>query len=174
VPAARQRLGARSALAVACLSLLLGAAGCGSDEEKSSAPPPPPQREPTATAPSATAPPPDAPRERPGDGRRPEDPESAPGGAGDEDGARAPADLTGRGGRITPRLVQVPPFLAVRVTLRSADGREYGLRFGDRELRTRRSASLEIDGLRPGERLVGRPAGEGSRVVIEASAEPGP
>lgn len=164
-------------LAAAAAALGLAAAGCGSDEEERKGASPSPPRtdttatEPRATAPSATAPPREV---EPGDGERRQSPEAQPGGAGDEEAARSPAQLTGRGGRITPRRVQVPPFLAVQVTLRSADGREYALRFGSRVLRTRRSASLDLDGLRPGERAVGRPPGGGPPVVIEASAEPGP
>ena len=58
-------------------------------------------------------------------------PEDQPGGAGDEEPARSLALLTGEGGRITPPTVRVPAFISIRVELRSGDGREYGLRFGD-------------------------------------------
>jgi hypothetical protein len=75
--------------------------------------------------------------------------------------------FTGRGGKITPRVIRVPPYLAIRAELRSADGRRYTIRFGGRELRS--GGSLELDGLRPGARLKGS-----GGVVIEASAEPGP
>jgi len=84
--------------------------------------------------------------------------------------------FTGRGGRITPRVVRVPPFLAIAIELRSADGREYALRFDGFTVRAdkRGQGMPERSGLRPGERLVGKPVGGGSSVVIEASAEPGP
>jgi hypothetical protein len=86
--------------------------------------------------------------------------------------------FTGRGGRITPTLVQVPPFIAIRVELRSADGRPYGLRFGSTALRVGpqvSSAATTLNGLHHGEAVVGRPVGGGgNRVRIEASAEPGP
>jgi hypothetical protein len=104
-------------------------------------------------------------------------PEDAPGGAGDEEPARSLALLTGRGGRITPRVVRVPPFISIRVELRSADGREYGLRFGGETVRVSgglASVSTTIGGLRPGRAVVGTPIGAGSRVRIEATAEPGP
>ena len=165
---------------LASLVLVVATLGCGADEEAKRPKEPPARGEttgsgPTASAPSATAPPGDAPAPRGGAGDRRQVPEAKPGGAGDEEAARTPADLTGRGGQIRPRTVRVPPFLAVRVTLRSADGRQYALRFGSRVLRTRRSASIDVDGLRPGARLEGRPLpGSGTKVVIQASTEPGP
>ena len=85
--------------------------------------------------------------------------------------------FTARAGRITPRLVRVPPFIAVRAELRSADGRAYALTFGNRTIRVGAqisSASTVLDGLRPGRAHTGTPGGSGNRVRIEASAEPGP
>jgi hypothetical protein len=104
-------------------------------------------------------------------------PEDAPGGAGDEEPARSLALFTGRGGRITPRVVRVPAFISIRVELRSADGREYALRFGGETVRVSSalgSVSTTFDGLRPGKSIVGAPAGGGGKVRIEATAEPGP
>ena len=104
-------------------------------------------------------------------------PESMPGGAGDEEPARTLALFTARGGRITPRLVRVPPFIAVKVELRSADGASYSLRFGDTTITAGgqlSSVSTTIDGLRPGAAIVGRPQGAGNPVRIAATAEPGP
>ena len=151
--------------------LSLAVAGCGSDEEPPPAKEPPARGEttgsgPTATAPSATRPPTDASPPGGAEHRR-ENPEDQPGGAGDEEAARSPAMFTGRGGKITPRVVRVPPYLAIRAELRSADGRQYTIRFGGRELRN--GKTLELDGLRPGQKLEGS-----GGVTIEASAEPGP
>jgi hypothetical protein len=104
-------------------------------------------------------------------------PEDMPGGAGDEEPARTLALFTARGGRIVPRVVRVPAFIQVQVELRSADGRSYALRFGDRTIRAGgelSSVSTTIDGLRPGESITGRPSGAGNPVRIEATAEPGP
>ena len=152
--------------------------GCGGDDEPPPAKEPPARGEttgsgPTATAPSATRP---AERDAPPPGgaeHRREDPESQPGGAGDEEAARSPAMFTGRGGKITPRVVRVPPYLAVRAELRSADGRDYKIFFGTKVLRS--GKALTLDGLRPGTELRGLAAGGGnSVVVIEATAEPGP
>lgn len=177
-----------SALTAAVLSLALAGSllGCGGDEEAKQPKQQPPARGestgdgstatgPTATAPSAPAPPADAPPPR-GQERARENPEAQPGGAGDEEAARAPAMFTGRGGRITPRVVRVPPFLAIAIELRSADGREYALRFDGFTVRADKlgRSAPERSGLRPGERLVGKPVGGGPSVVIEASAEPGP
>jgi len=104
-------------------------------------------------------------------------PESQPGGAGDEEPARTLALFTARGGRITPRLVRVPAFISVQIELRSADGTDYALRFGDVTIRAGgqiNSTSTTIDGLRPGEAITGVPQGAGNRVRISATAEPGP
>jgi hypothetical protein len=106
-----------------------------------------------------------------------ESPEDEPGGAGDEEPARTLALLTAENGRIAPRVVRVPAFISIQVELRSKDGREYGLRFGDVTIRAGgglNSVSTTIDGLRPGEAIVGKPTGPGNRVRIEATAEPGP
>jgi hypothetical protein len=119
----------------------------------------------TATKPEAITAPPTSPSE------------TAPGGAGDEEAAHSLVQLTGRGGRITPRVVRVPAFISIRVELTSADSRPYALRFGKRTLDTggvTSSVSHRFAGLRPGRKLVGRPVGEGNEVRIEATAEPGP
>jgi hypothetical protein len=167
------------AAALAAVLLALGAAGCGSDKEKKggSVAGRPPER--TAAQETATEK-----TNQTGTGTTDESnpqgtsPESQPGGAGDEAPNRAPAMFTGRGGRITPRLIQVPPFIAVRVELRSADSRPYGLRFGRKTLRVGpqvSSAATSLDGLHQGQTIVGRPIGGGGNTVrIEASAEPGP
>ena len=159
--------------------IVLALAGCGDDEgrveQDTAGTAGSPATAPATTTQTRTAP------ERGGTVTVPKDdltaptsPEDQPGGAGDEQPASSQALFTGKGGAVRPRVVRVPPFIAVRVELRSADGRAYRLRFGRRSIavgRGRRSASSSFDGLRPGTRLVGTGAG---RVVIEASAEPGP
>lgn len=169
-------------LAAAAAALALFAAGCGGDDEQK------PRTaggeetaartttEPagdTSTTPTETAGEPTKTESKGGKGKGPED---QPGGAGDEEPARSQALLTGKGGRITPRLVQVPPFISIRVELRSADGRGYSLRIGGRTLAAGGdlgSASVTLDGLRSGKAYVGR-GSDGGRIRIEASAEPGP
>ena len=91
--------------------------------------------------------------------------------------ARTLALFTGRDGRITPRVVRVPAFIAVQIELRSGDGATHALRFGDTTLTAGgqlNSVSTTIDGLRPNEVVVGTPKGAGNRVRISATAEPGP
>lgn len=105
--------------------------------------------------------------------------EDQPGGGGDEEPARSQALLTGKGGRITPTVVKVPPFIAIRVELRSSDGKTYSLDFGNGKQVTANqqisSSSTQFPGLRPEQKLVGRPVGgAGNRVTILPSAEPGP
>lgn len=101
-------------------------------------------------------------------------PEDQPGGAGDEIPASTQALFTGRAGRITPRIVRVPPFIAVRVELRSGDGAPYELNGGGETLRAEGGSAEPVvfDGLRPGKRLT--LTGTGGAVTVEASAEPGP
>jgi hypothetical protein len=180
-------------LAPVILALLLALAGCGGDDEEpaattEAAPPPTAEPAPTETEAETEAeaeeteaePEPDPapePAEPTEPAEPPASPEDQPGGAGDEEPARALALLTGENGRITPRRVRVPAYISIRVELRAQDAQEYGLRFGDDTLRVSgglSSVSTTIDGLRPGEAAVGTPTGPGNRVRIEATAEPGP
>jgi hypothetical protein len=165
-------------VAGAAILAVLTLAGCGGDDEPSDTASKPPPRTNTGTdrsEPGKPAPPPKTdtavPKTTPSPG------ETQPGGAGDEEPARSQALLTGRAGRIAPRVVRVPPYISIRVELRSADGRTYELRFGRRLIRAGgqvSSASAAFPGLRPGKTLVGRPGGAGNAVRIEANAEPGP
>jgi hypothetical protein len=184
---------ARQTIAALVLALLLALAGCGGDDEEPAATTeaqPPPTAEPAPTETQETEAEPEETEEseaeapeaepeptEPAPAEPPESPEDQPGGAGDEEPARALALLTGEDGRITPRRVRVPAYISIRVELRAEDGREYGLRFGDDTIRVSgglSSVSTTIDGLRPGEAVVGTPTGPGNRVRIEATAEPGP
>ena len=105
-------------------------------------------------------------------------PEDQPGGAGDEEPARSLALFTASAGRVTPRVVRVPSFIAVRVELRARDGGPYTLRIGGQTLEAGgalSSASGTLDGLRPGDSYVGRLSGGASGTVrVSATAEPGP
>jgi hypothetical protein len=177
-------------LAPVVLALLLALAGCGGDDEEpaattEAAPPPTAEPAPTETETETeteaeeaeTGPEPAEPSEPTEPAEPPASPEDQPGGAGDEEPARALALLTGENGRITPRRVRVPAYISIRVELRSQDGQEYGLRFQGANLSVSgglSSVSTTIDGLRPGEAVVGTPTGPGNRVRIEATAEPGP
>jgi hypothetical protein len=159
------------------MAALVVLSGCGGDSEPTDTAAKPPSRSDTTTQGRSTTVAP-APRTDTAAPKSTPSPETTqPGGAGDEDPARSQALLTGRGGRIAPRVVRVVPYIAIRVELRSADGRSYQLRFGRRSIRAGgqvSSASVSFPGLRPGKTLVGRPVGAGNTVRIEANAEPGP
>jgi hypothetical protein len=171
-------------LAPVVIALLLALAGCDGDDEEpagttEAGPPPTAEPAPTATEeteteqePAEAEPEPEADEAEP-----PASPEDQPGGAGDEEPARSLALFSGEGGRITPRTVRVPSYISIRVELSSEDGEEYGLTFEGETIRVSRglgSVSTTIDGLRPGEAVVGTPTGPGNRVRIEATAVPGP
>jgi hypothetical protein len=158
------------------VAVALAVSGCGGDDEEPSTTPAvtaPTETETTKSVPTETEPVvTDRTETEPA-----ESPEDEEGGAGDEEPARTLALFTARDGRIAPRTVRVPAFISIQVELRSADGAEYGLRFGDVTITAGgelNSVSTTIDGLRPGEAIVGRPTGAGNRVRVEATAEPGP
>jgi hypothetical protein len=164
-------------------ALLLACAGCGGDDEAASTAP---STSTEAVATHAETSPVETATERSltepsltetATAEPETSPEAMPGGAGDAEPARTLALLTGRGGRITPRVVRVPAFIKVQIELRSGDGTTYALRFGDTTLTAGgqlNSVSTTIDGLRPNEVIVGTPTGAGNRVRISATAEPGP
>jgi hypothetical protein len=166
--------------AAVVIALAMAVSGCDGDDEESSATLPTD----TVTTPTQTATV-EAPTETEQESPEAETeaapgetgPEDQPGGAGDEEPARTLALLTAEDGRITPRVVRVPAFIAIQVELRSKDGREYGLRFGDVTITAGgglNSVSTTIDGLRPGKAITGEPTGPGNPVRIDATAEPGP
>ncbi|HEX6583900.1 MAG TPA: hypothetical protein VF056_09860 [Thermoleophilaceae bacterium] len=156
---------------------MLGFSGCGGDdEEPASTATTPTETAVTETQTAATETEREAP-EAETETESAESPEDEPGGAGDEEPARTLALFTAENGRITPRVVRVPAFISIQVELRSKDGREYGLRFGDVTITAGGglgSVSTTIDGLRPGKAVAGTPTEAGNRVRIEATAEPGP
>ncbi len=163
------------------LAVALALAGCGGDDEQAPTTPAASTATETATTETAVTETETETEEDPQPGETEtepaESPEDEPGGAGDEEPARTLALFTARGGRITPRVVRVPAFISIQVELRSADGATYALSFGNTTLTAGgelNSVSTTIDGLRPGEAIVGRPRGAGNRVRIEATAEPGP
>ena len=178
---------ARALVAVALLAVALGLSACGSDDEEpetqATSPPtqeetateeetftePEPQPEPTETEPAG-----DTETSQTGETTSPEDQQ---GGAGDEEPARTLALFTASNGRIKPRVIRVPAFISVRVELRARDGNSYALSFPGRTIEVSDalgSVSFTLDGLRPGEVVVGRVRGASGRVRIEATAEPGP
>jgi hypothetical protein len=102
-------------------------------------------------------------------------PEEQEGGAGDEIPASSQALITGSGGKLSPGTVRVPPFIAIRVQLRSADGVEYELKGGGKTIKAGgeiETAGTTFDGLRSGEKLV--LSGPQGKITVVANAEPGP
>jgi hypothetical protein len=163
------------------IALSVAVSGCGGDDEEASTTPTttaPAETATTESTPTETTEQPPATTETEAQTEtEAESPEDLPGGAGDEEPARTLALFTGRGGRISPRVVRVPAFISVRIELRSADGAAYALRFGNKTIAAGdklQSASTTIDGLRPGQAITGRPTAAGNPVRISATAEPGP
>ena len=165
--------------------LALGLAACGGDDEDGTAPAgtaparrpsrptradarrrrPPPRRPRPAARPRAAA------RSR---RRRPaEDQEAAP-------ATRCPrssqALFTGNGGKLSPGTVRVPPFIAIRVQLRSADGVSTRLTGGGKTIKAGgeiESAGTTFDGLRARrEAGLTRTAGQGHRTLRNCGAWP--
>jgi hypothetical protein len=153
-------------------------AGCGGGDTKSASGPAPstpastqaapPQ---TATAPAPTSPPtttPTTPTKPP-----PSTTSTVPGGS---EPARTELTFTASKSGITPRRASVAPFVAVRVSLVSKDGSSHTLAIGGHALKvggTRKSAFVQLPGLRPGKSYTGKADG---RVTIRilSSSEPGP
>jgi hypothetical protein len=162
-----------AAILAGALATCLAACGGGSTSTVQPNPPPGPatstSKQSTSTGKGGSAHAPETPTTS-------SSPEDKPGGAGDETPARFDASLTGRGGSIGPRQVQVAPYISVRVVLRSADGQLYQLRVNGKTLAARagKPAQLTLSGLKPGRGYtLEQPAG-GPSVKIVANAEPGP
>ena len=161
----------------------LALAGCGGDDDDSSAEKTATVFPETTTSSTTTEVEPKTetlPNDGNGNGLE-DEPESQTGGAGDETPAQTLALFTGKGGRITPRVVRVPAYISVQVQLRGADGAGYSLTFGDKTIRVSpglSSAGTRFAGLKPGAKLVGKAtSGQGTdagTVTISATAEPGP
>ncbi len=171
----------RAPLVALALGVVL--AGCGGDDEEESAGPALSTPTVSPSTPTVTQPPGET---TTGDEAEPAQTETEPEAqtstappedeGGDEEPIRTDAALEGSGGKIRPRTVQVPAFIAVRVTLRSTDGRPYALRVGGKLLAVdveKPRASALLPGIRPGRTYPVR-ALQGGAVKISATAEPGP
>lgn len=162
-------------------ALALMVSGCGGGSARTAGPAAPattstattpPARTTAATTPTATTTTP-APATTPNR-------ESAPGGAGDEQGVRVPATFTFRRGRVaSPAQISVPAFLAVELTIVARDGRAHTVTIDAGGRRYSLSApaggraAVRIPGLRGGAYPLLNGAGQvvGTLVV---GGEPGP
>jgi hypothetical protein len=156
--------------------VLAALAGCGGSGKggagstASSVAPGAPAPSVTATAPVATA-------TQTTPAQTTPSPEQQQGGTGDEQPISTQAEFTGNGGDITPATIRVPPFIAVKVVLHSADGGTYGLEVAHHQLNVDASnptASVQLSGLRAGKRYAVDVTGAPERLSIVAKAEPGP
>ena len=144
--------------------LSLALAGCGADEEPEQQPPTG-ERTTTATSEGTTT----ATTEGTGTG------EDREGGAGDEEPIGSEVRIEGRGGALTPRRVRVPPFIAVRLELRSGDEGRYRVRVAGRTVAVaaRGRKRITLDGLTPDRSYVLRGLDGANDVRIVASGESG-
>ena len=101
--------------------------------------------------------------------------EDGEGGAGDEQPIASEVRVEGRNGALSPRRIDVPPFIAVRLELRSRDERRYRLRVAGRTLAAGpgRRARVTLDGLAPERSYVLRGLDGLDDVRIVASGEAG-
>jgi hypothetical protein len=155
----------RSLLIGVALLALAGCGGGGSSQTTAAAgtSPPPPSYQLTQKIETITTPTTPAPTST--------SPEDKPGGAGDE------VPISTQAGDITPATVRVPPFIAVKVILHSADGGSYAITVKGHELKAdsaHPTASVTLSGLRAGKRYTADVSGAPETLAIVANAEPGP
>jgi hypothetical protein len=158
------------------LPLLVAAAlcGCGGDEATTSAPAPTPSPSAAPTeAPTAT--PTATPSPTATDAPTPESPEDQPGGAGDEQEARVPIELTVASGGITPPRVSVPGFLALELIVHNKLPVEVVVRLEGANPMTvgpGETGRARLEGRRPGRYTID--AGAAGKAVLITGVEPGP
>ena len=157
---------------------VIAIAGCGGGGDKKlatstapSTPPPTTQTTPTATAtsptPATTSTAPTTPTKPP-----PTQTVTTPGGT---EPARTELTFTGSKSGVKPRSASVAPFVAVRVSLVSADHSAHTLTIGGHTLKvggTLKSMFVELPGLRTGKSYTGKADGK-IPIKISASFEPG-
>jgi len=158
------------------IPLLAAAAlyGCGGDDEPTAAPatPAPPPAAPTETP---TATPSVTPSPTATDAPAPENPEDQPGGAGDEQEARVPVELTIAPSGITPPEVSVPGFLALELIVRNRLSAEVVVRLEGATpiaVGPGETARAKLEGRRPGRYAID--AGTAGKAVLITGVEAGP
>ena len=175
----RWRLASAIALA-ALLALVLLVSACGGGSTGNGT------TEPTASAPAATTPPADATEPGTSSTQTPRPAREAPPikqeTSDGEDGARnvrVPARFVVRVQRLEPRTIRVPPFLAVKVTVRSGDGEQHRFALNTPEPQQLdiypdrgERASMLVAGLRPGRYRIRVDFAYAGALVV--GGEPGP
>jgi hypothetical protein len=155
---------------IAVLTVAAALAGCGGDDSTETAAPPAATDTPTATAtPSAT----------PTETAQPlpsVSPEDEPGGQGDEQPIRIPAEFTfAEGGAVKPTQVAVPAFFTIELIVHNQTSQPIDVRFageqvmtvepggtGDKEVKGRKKGSWVLD------------AGAAGQALVVTGAKPGP
>jgi hypothetical protein len=169
----------RSALVTLVVAAAL--AGCGGDDSQttSATPAPPPMATDTPTAtPTATptpTPPPTA-TEQPSPTATPTSGEDQPGGAGDEEAIRVPAEFTISSDlKISPPQISVPAFLQIEFVVHNKSDQPVDVFWVTGKLMTVQphdNASTTVRGRKKGSYVVtAKPGGD---AVIVTGVEPGP
>jgi hypothetical protein len=165
--------------AVVTLVIAAALAGCGGDdtESMSATPAPPPMATDTPTATptaTATATPTPTPTTQPSP--TPTSAEDQPGGAGDEEAIRVPAEFTiGPDLKITPPQISVPAFLQIEFTVHNQSDRPVDVFWVTGKLMTVQphdNASRTVPGRKKGSYVVS--AKPGGDALVVTGVEPGP
>ena len=166
----------RAALPVLLVAAAL--AGCGGDDEQTSAtdatPAPPPA---TVTAtPSATASATPTPSATAQPSPTATSAEDQPGGAGDEEAIRVPAEFTiSPDLKISPPQISVPAFLQIEITVRNRSGQPVDVTWAGDKLMTVQphgGASTIVKGRKKGSYVLS--ADPGGDALIVTGVKPGP
>jgi hypothetical protein len=162
------------------LTLVVAAAlaGCGGDDSQTtSATPAPPPSSPTATTPPPTPTPTvlePAPTPQPSPTAT--SPEDQPGGAGDEEAIRVPAEFTISADlNISPQQIAVPAFLQIEFIVHNRSDQPVDVFWVTGKLMTVQphdNASMTVPGRKKGSYVV--TANPGGDAVIVTGAKPGP
>jgi hypothetical protein len=170
-------------LALGCVLALLALGGCGDDEKAPTQPPAGGEtsvtRSHASSAPTSAPAPTAASTPATATANSSTSPEDQPGGPGDEVPIRVPATFTFARGGLEPPSVSVPAFLAVQLTVVSADGRAHSVRFEGPEPRTLSvpaggSAGAHFDGFKAGTYALRSLDGNGGDGKLVVGGEPGP
>jgi hypothetical protein len=155
---------ARTLLAV--LVVAAAVAGCGGDDDQTAAPSPAATETPTPspTASASTQPLPSV------------SPEDEPGGQGDEQPIRVPAEFTfADGGAVKPTQVAIPAFFTIQLIVHNTTSQPIDVSFdGDKVLTVDAGGTgkKELEGRKRGSYVLD--AGSAGQALIVTGAKPGP